>query len=111
MSPARRRPRGSFECPHCGAQVPRGSLSCRECGSDAESGWSDEAGDWAGGLPGGYGDGGPDDEFGDEEYEEFLRREGLSDDPRPSAETLRRQRIVVVVVLLVVAIVLAQALR
>jgi hypothetical protein len=36
------RPRRTFLCPHCGAQVAVGSTSCRECGSDASTGWQDE---------------------------------------------------------------------
>jgi hypothetical protein len=35
------RPRRTFLCPHCGAQVDIGSPSCRECGSDAATGWQD----------------------------------------------------------------------
>jgi uncharacterized membrane protein YvbJ len=35
------RPRRTFLCPHCGAQVDIGSASCRECGSDAATGWQD----------------------------------------------------------------------
>jgi hypothetical protein len=35
------RPRRTFLCPHCGAQVDIRASSCRECGSDASTGWQD----------------------------------------------------------------------
>jgi hypothetical protein len=66
---AGRRARGSFACPHCGAEVPRGRPACPECGSDAETGWSDEAELGAADLPDGYAG---DEDF---DYDEFVRRE------------------------------------
>jgi len=45
--------------------------ACTECGSDAGTGWAEEASDWTGDLPSGYGD---DPDF---DYEEALRSEGL----------------------------------
>lgn len=110
---ARRR---SFSCPHCGALVASGALACAECGSDAQSGWSEQAEAWAGDLPTGYGrsdneagsDGSGDDDTDDDEldYEEFLRREGLGDDRRPSRAALARRRVAAVCLLLVICILL-----
>jgi len=37
--PKRSKPRETFACPHCGADVPVGAKACKECGSDAETGW------------------------------------------------------------------------
>jgi len=34
-----RRPRETFVCPHCGADVVVTAKVCRECGSDADTGW------------------------------------------------------------------------
>ena len=34
-----RRPRETFVCPHCGADVLVTAKVCRECGSDADTGW------------------------------------------------------------------------
>ncbi|HTE05095.1 MAG TPA: zinc-ribbon domain-containing protein [Planctomycetota bacterium] len=106
MSRARR---GAFRCPHCGAQVARGALACPGCGSDEASGWSEDAGSWAGDLPAGYGgdDAEDSDEAGaDAEYEDFLRREGLAGDGRPPQRPLRERRIAAVCLLLVICIVL-----
>ena len=61
--------RGSFTCPHCGAQVKAGAAACPECGSDAQTGWAEDADKWAANLPAGYG---RDDDF---DYDEFIRRE------------------------------------
>jgi hypothetical protein len=83
--------------------VPAGALACPECGSDAESGWSDEAGDWAGGLPTGYDDG---DEGDDLDYEDFLREEGLLEDGVPSKRATARRKLTVVVAVLVVLVLL-----
>lgn len=91
--------RETFECPHCGARVPAGARACPACGSDDATGWSDEADDWAGDLPTGYGD---DDEL---DYEETLRREGLLTD-RPSRETSDRRRRQALVALLVLLLLL-----
>ncbi|MBL8736853.1 MAG: hypothetical protein JNL12_10530 [Planctomycetes bacterium] len=33
------RPRETFVCPHCGADVAVSAKVCRECGSDADTGW------------------------------------------------------------------------
>ena len=35
-----RRPRETFVCPVCDAEVAKGSLACPECGSDDQTGWS-----------------------------------------------------------------------
>ena len=98
-------PRGSFSCPHCDADVPARALACPECGSDAESGWSDDADAWAGGLPAGYGD---DDDF---DENEFLREEGLAADGRPSSRTRRRRFMLAVVLLLVACLLMLWTLR
>ena len=82
----------SFNCPHCGAPVAVGAISCRECGSDAETGWSDEAGD-ALGADGGYDDG---DEF---DYDDFVRREFPDQaDREPARQTIVRWLLAAVVV-------------
>ena len=89
-----------FTCPHCGAEVPARALACAECGSDAGTGWSEQASDWAGDLPAGYGD---DSDF---DYEEALRSEGLAPGGRPSRAALRRRAVVAVAVLLIVCLLL-----
>jgi uncharacterized membrane protein YvbJ len=88
--------RRTFTCPHCGAAVAARALACPQCGSDAGTGWSEEAKDWAGDLPTGYGD---DPDF---DYEDALRSEGLAADDRPPRASLRRRRLVAVSVLLIV---------
>jgi hypothetical protein len=85
-----------------------GALACPDCGSDAQSGWSEDADAWSGDLPSGYGD---DEDEEDDEYEDFLRREGLSDDGVPSRDARERQRVVAVIVFLVVCVLLWQVLR
>jgi hypothetical protein len=49
---------GSFECPHCGAEVRPGRRSCPECGSDAATGWqsSEEIDYQSLEVPEGYGE-------------------------------------------------------
>jgi hypothetical protein len=49
---------GSFECPHCGAEVRSGRRSCPECGSDATTGWqsSEEIDYQSLDIPGGHGE-------------------------------------------------------
>ena len=69
MAKKRRKTRGYFACPHCGADVPIGDPACRECGSDAETGWSEEADKWEADIPTGYG---PDEDF---DYDEFTETE------------------------------------
>jgi hypothetical protein len=48
---------GTFECPHCGAEVRLGRRACPECGSDAATGWqsSEEVDYQAVDVPEGYG--------------------------------------------------------
>jgi len=87
-------------CPHCGASVGASSLACPECGSDAGTGWSEQASDWAGDLPSGYGD---DPDF---DYDEVLRSEGLAPDGRPSRAALRRRAVVAIGALLIVCLLL-----
>ena len=91
-------------CPNCDAVVSGGALSCPNCGSDSATGWSDEASDWAGDLPSGYGD---DDEF---DYDAALEAEGLAP-PRSSArgraEARRRALIWLAVALAVLALVMS----
>ncbi len=41
--PKRKRPRPTFTCPTCGADVPEGAAACPECGADEETGWSQDA--------------------------------------------------------------------
>ena len=41
--PKRKRPRPTFTCPNCGADVPQGAAACPECGADDETGWSPES--------------------------------------------------------------------
>ncbi|PTY02628.1 hypothetical protein DB346_08765 [Verrucomicrobia bacterium LW23] len=67
MSTKRRssfRPPG--DCPQCGEDVPRGAKACPYCGSDENTGWLDEADDYAeaGDAPFNYDDF-RDNEFGD----------------------------------------------
>jgi zinc-ribbon domain len=103
------RRRSFFPCPHCGAQVARGALACPECGSDAASGWSEDAEAWSGDLPAGYGGADDDDDDArdaDADYEDFLRREGLSGDGRPPQRSLRDRRIAAVCLLIAVCAVL-----
>jgi hypothetical protein len=92
---ARRR---TFACPHCGEDVAVGALACPGCGSDADSGWSRDAEAWSGDLPAGHGE---DEDF---DYEEALRREGLSGDGRPSSEALARRRLALVCLALALAL-------
>jgi len=94
-----------FPCPHCDAPVSAGALACPECGSDAESGWSEEAGDWAGGLPTGYDDGDEGDDL-DLDYEDFLREEGLLEDGVPSKRVVARRKLTIAVAVLVVLVLL-----
>jgi hypothetical protein len=82
------------ECPHCGARVAARAPACPACGSDARTGWSEQAGDFAGDLPTGYDD---DPDF---DYQEALAAEGLSGG-RPSRAALRRRRVAAVALLLV----------
>lgn len=100
----------TFACPHCGHRVRTGALACPDCGSDAQSGWSEDADAWSGDLPSGYDDG-DDEEDDDFDYEDFLRREGLSEDGRPSRASVERQRLVAVIVFLVICVLLWQVLR
>ena len=53
----RRRPKQTFECPNCGAEVVVGKKVCRECGSDASTGWqsSEEIDYQSIDIPDGYG--------------------------------------------------------
>lgn len=94
-------------CPHCGSDVPARALACPECGADARAGWSDEP-DWAGDLPDGYGD---DDEFDDDAYEEFLRREGLAEEDAEAPLVLRLKPTAMVAALLAVCALLWLVLR
>ena len=92
--------RKTFSCAHCGADVAAGSPACPECGSDAGTGWSEEASDWAGELPSGYGD---DPDF---DYEEALLSEGLAPDGRRSRASRRRRWVVTLSVLLILCLLL-----
>ena len=96
------RRRATTPCPHCDADVPAGALACPACGSDAETGWSDDADSW-GGLD--------DDELDDEAYQEFLRREGLADDDRPSRAQLERNGTILIVALILAALLTWLGLR
>lgn len=58
-----------FVCPHCGAEVSVDASACPECGSDETTGWREDAGKWAAGIPTGYSE---EDEF---DYERYVRRE------------------------------------
>jgi hypothetical protein len=92
--------RKTFACAHCGADVPARSLACPECGSDRGTGWSEDASDWAGDPPSGYGN---DPDF---DYAEALRSEGLAPSGPPSRATLRRRWVVTLCVLLIVCFLL-----
>ena len=87
-------------CPHCGERVPGGALSCPSCGSDAETGWDEDGDVWAGDVPTGY----EGDDFDDEDYAEFLSREGLEDPDHPSIHTWRRRGLQLLVMLLIVCL-------
>ncbi|MBI3819912.1 MAG: hypothetical protein HY286_14540 [Planctomycetes bacterium] len=80
-------------CPHCGAAVRRGAASCRACGSDAATGWSDSdtLDSESTEVP----------EFDDDDYNDFLAREGLGGRPRKRAGMPRW--FIVIVVALVLA--------
>lgn len=73
------RPRETFPCPVCGAEVVAGSASCKSCGADAATGWA----------PGAVEEGQeldlPETHLDDERYEEFLQEdlEGGTLEPRP----------------------------
>ena len=54
-------------CSHCGELFPDGRLNCPHCGADRDQDWSPDPE---------YGELGVDDE--DQEYREFLEKEGLS---------------------------------
>jgi hypothetical protein len=101
----------TFACPHCGHAVQLGALSCPGCGSDAQSGWSEEADAWSGDLPVGYGEDSGEEDEEEDDYQDFLRREGLAEDNRPAKAVLHRQRVVAVIVFLVICILLWQTLR
>jgi len=101
----------TFACPHCGHAVRLGALACPACGSDAQSGWSEDADAWSGDLPAGYGDDADDEMDEEDDYEDFLRREGLAEDNRPAKAVVQRQRVVAVIVFLVICILLWQILR
>ena len=69
MAKKRRKTRGYFACPHCGADVPVGAPACRECGSDADTGWSEDADKWEADIPTGYGT------EEDSDYDDFMENE------------------------------------
>ena len=99
MSKRPRRDPETFDCPHCGAPVAVDAISCRECGSDAETGWSDEAGD-ALDIDGGY------DDDGEFDYDDFVRREFPDQaGPRSARQTIARWLIAAVVVLVCLGLV------
>jgi len=54
-------------CAHCGEVFPDGRLNCPHCGADKDQDWSPDPE---------YGEFGVEDE--EQEYREFLEREGLS---------------------------------
>ena len=86
-----------LSCPHCGAPLPGRARFCRECGSDADMGWRDE--DASLEIP---------DEYGEEEYQEFLRRElpGAAAPPRRKRDRLWRGAAVVLLLALLLWLVL-----
>ena len=61
-----------FTCAHCGATVRPGAKACPECGSDDNTGWSEDADNWAEPIQTGYT---TDDEF---DYDEFVKQEFTS---------------------------------
>jgi len=94
-------------CPHCGADVPARAQACPDCGADSLTGWSDSPDD-AGGTPGGYG---YEDDFGDDDYDEFLRREGLVPDDRPISVRLGEHRTAIIAGILAVVAFVVLVLR
>jgi hypothetical protein len=101
----KKRPRPTFECPNCGERVRRGALACPECGADAETGWAEEAGKWAGDIPTGYAE---DEDF---DYDDFLAREGLDGAGPLAPHRLRRLAWRAAVVLVVLALIYWTILR
>ena len=87
-----------FVCAHCGTEVRPDAKVCPECGSDDQTGWSEDADQWAVDIPAGYA---LDDEF---DYEEFVQREFGGRSARP---TLRRMLVAAVALLLGLALVIA----
>lgn len=99
------RPRATFPCPACGAEVRASAAACPACGADARTGW-DEDDDAAAvrsaqelDLPTS-----PRDD--DEAYDEFLREELEGGTIRPTPPS-RTAILLVVMVVLGVAAVLA----
>ncbi|MDH3591247.1 MAG: hypothetical protein OER88_05175 [Planctomycetota bacterium] len=60
-------------CAHCGDVFPSGKLVCPGCGADADMTWSPDTTPTEFLVE--------DERMGDEEYEDFLRGEGLADQP------------------------------
>ena len=63
-------------CSHCGEVFPDRRLNCPHCGADKDQDWSPDPE---------YGELGVDDE--EQEYRDFLDREGLSEKPKRGCGT------------------------
>ncbi len=83
---AKRAPRPTDVCPHCGATFPRGRLACPECGSDARTGWKSQE---------------------DIDYESVDIPDYWGEDPPAPRGGLSRRMMAVVAVIVVLAFVLA----
>ena len=72
-----------FACPHCGAHVRVDARFCRACGADDQVGWNDA--DF-------------DNDYDDDDYDEFIRREFPA--LAPPGTNAANSRITTVVVIL-----------
>lgn len=89
-----------FPCPHCGVDLPRNARACRECGSDENTGWKprEEIDLQSVDLP------------ADEDYEDFLEREGLVPKRRSGRSGRPKLWVVIAAVALLGALVFSLAL-
>ena len=100
MTRERHPSRGTFRCPHCGAEVKTGSPSCPACGSDEKTGWSEGADVWGADVPTGYAD---DDEF---DYDEYIEHEFGASEAKPRRLCMGSPLLIVLIILAVVGLML-----
>lgn len=85
-------------CPHCGEPVALDARSCWSCGSDKTTGWAplevQEGAAWEA----------PPEALDDEEYDDFLAREGLAEPGQPAAVKHFARTFGVAVVLILLAL-------
>lgn len=97
------RPRETFPCPACGADVRARAAACPACGADARTGWDDD--EEAAAVRATQGLDLPTSARDDDEaYDAFVREELGGEAPRPSPPSRAAVFLVVLVVLGVAAV-------